>query len=120
MWRVLRSPKVEGLPNLTSGLVGNVGWDAIRHWEPTLPANAPDETEQPELTLALATDIAVVDHKTGSVWLIANAVNVPIGTASTPSTEIPIKYRRNVPMPQVTSITAEKPSARRTAWIKEF
>ncbi len=73
---VLRSPKVEGLPNLTSGLVGNVGWDAIRHWEPTLPANAPDETEQPELTLALATDIAVVDHKTGSVWLIANAVNV--------------------------------------------
>lgn len=41
------------------------------------------------------------------VRYIANAVNVPIGTASTPSTEIPIKYRRNVPMPQVTSITAE-------------
>lgn len=73
---LLKSPKVDGLPNLTSGLVGTVGWDAIRHWEPKLPANAPDETGQPELVLALATDIAVVDHASGSVWLIANAVNV--------------------------------------------
>ena len=53
-----------------------VGWDAIRHWEPTLRAEAPDETGQPETVLALATDIAVVDHVSGSVWLIANAVNV--------------------------------------------
>ena len=73
---VLKAPRVEGLPNLTSGLVGTVGWDAIRHWEPTLRATAPDETGQNELVLALATDIAVVDHVSGSVWLIANAVNV--------------------------------------------
>ncbi|KFI62938.1 chorismate-binding protein [Bifidobacterium cuniculi] len=71
----LRAPQVDGLPNLTSGLVGTVGWDAIRHWEPTLRAQAPDETGQPELVLALATDMAVVDHVDGSVWLIANAVN---------------------------------------------
>ncbi|MBT1171924.1 anthranilate synthase component I [Bifidobacterium sp. MA2] len=74
--KVLKAPHVEGLPNLTSGLVGTVGWDAIRHWEPTLRAEAPDETGQPQMVLALATDIAVVDHVSGSVWLIANAVNV--------------------------------------------
>ena len=74
--KALKAPRVEGLPNLTSGLVGTVGWDAIRHWEPTLRAEAPNETGQPELVLALATDIAVVDHVSGSVWLIANAVNV--------------------------------------------
>ncbi|MBT1166814.1 anthranilate synthase component I [Bifidobacterium simiarum] len=74
--KVLKAPRVKGLPSLTSGLVGSVGWDAIRHWEPTLRAQAPDETGQPELALALATDIAVVDHVDGSVWLIANAVNV--------------------------------------------
>ena len=74
--KVLKAPRVEGLPNLTSGLVGTVGWDAIRHWEPTLRAEAPNETGQPETVLALATDIAVVDHVSGSVWLIANAVNV--------------------------------------------
>ena len=74
--KTLKAPHVEGLPNLTSGLVGTVGWDAIRHWEPTLRAEAPNETGQPEMVLALATDIAVVDHVSGSVWLIANAVNV--------------------------------------------
>ena len=30
--KTLKAPHVEGLPNLTSGLVGTVGWDAIRHW----------------------------------------------------------------------------------------
>lgn len=74
--KTLNAPHVVGLPNLTSGLVGTVGWDAIRHWEPTLRAQAPNETGQPETVLALATDIAVVDHVSGSVWLIANAVNV--------------------------------------------
>ncbi|KAA8822551.1 anthranilate synthase component I [Bifidobacterium vespertilionis] len=71
----LKAPDVDGLPTLTSGLVGTVGWDAIRHWEPTLRAEAPDETGQPETVLALATDIAIVDHVDGSVWIIANAVN---------------------------------------------
>ena len=47
----------------------------MRHWEPTLPANAPEELGVPELTLLLATDLAVVDHHDGSVWLVANAIN---------------------------------------------
>ncbi|GDZ34118.1 anthranilate synthase component I [Bifidobacteriaceae bacterium MCC02031] len=74
--KTLKAPHVDGLPNLTSGLVGTVGWDSIRHWEPTLRAEAPNETGQPETVLALATDITVVDHVSGSVWMIANAVNV--------------------------------------------
>jgi anthranilate synthase component 1 len=74
--RTLKAPNIAGLPNLTGGLVGSVGWDALRHWEPTLRAQAPVETPQSELVLALATDLAVVDHLTGSVWLIANAVNM--------------------------------------------
>ena len=71
----LRTPAIGGLPPLTSGLVGALGWDIVRHWEPTLPANAPDELGVPELTLLLATDLAVVDHHDGSVWLVANAIN---------------------------------------------
>ncbi|MFT8703987.1 chorismate-binding protein [Bifidobacterium aquikefiricola] len=73
---ILKAPEVDGLPNLTSGLVGTVGWDATRHWEKKLPHDAVNETGQPELVLALATDIAVVDHFSGSVWMIANAVNI--------------------------------------------
>ena len=73
--RVLRTPAVPGLPPLTGGLVGALGWDIVRYWEPTLPAKAPEELGVPELTLCLATDLAVLDHVDGSVWLIANAIN---------------------------------------------
>ncbi|GCE75583.1 anthranilate synthase component I [Cellulomonas biazotea] len=72
---VLRTPAIHGLPPLTGGLVGALGWDVVRHWEPTLPAKAPEELGVPELTLLLATDLAVVDHHDGSVWLVANAIN---------------------------------------------
>jgi anthranilate synthase component I len=73
--RALLTPAVPGLPPLTGGLVGVLGWDIVRHWEPTLPAKAPDELGVPELTLCLTTDLAVVDHVDGTVWLIANAIN---------------------------------------------
>lgn len=72
---VLRTPAVPGLPPLTGGLVGVLGWDVVRQWEPTLPANAPDELGAPELALLLVGDLAVVDHHEGAVWLVANAIN---------------------------------------------
>lgn len=71
----LRTPALDGLPPLTGGLVGTLGWEIVRHWEPTLPAKAPDELGVPELVLCLASDLAAVDHVDGSVWLIANAIN---------------------------------------------
>ena len=72
---VLHTPRVEGLPPLTGGLVGALGWDVVHHWEPTLPRRAPEELDVPEVALLLATDLAAVDHADGSVWLVANAIN---------------------------------------------
>jgi anthranilate synthase component 1 len=71
----LRTEPIDGLPPLTGGFVGAMGWDVVRHWEPTLPATAPDELDVPEVALSLATDLVAVDHHTGSVWLVANAIN---------------------------------------------
>jgi len=71
----LQSEPIEGLPPLTGGMVGVIGWDIIRQWEPTLPKKAPKDIDVPDAVLALATDIAAIDHHDGSVWLIANAVN---------------------------------------------
>jgi len=65
----------DDLPPLTSGLVGYVGYDAVRRIE-RLPDDNPDDLELPEVGLLLASDLAVLDHRTGEVWLIANAVNV--------------------------------------------
>ncbi|GAB3162915.1 anthranilate synthase component I [Myceligenerans halotolerans] len=71
----LRTPRLANLPPFTGGLAGALGWDVVRHWEPTLPSDAPDELHAPELALCLATDLAVVDHREGTVWLVANAIN---------------------------------------------
>ena len=71
----LRSEPIPGLPPLTGGLVGVLGWDIVRQWEPTLPMKAPSDIDVPDAHLLLATDLAALDHYDGSVWLIANAVN---------------------------------------------
>lgn len=71
----LQSEPIPGLPPLTGGMVGVIGWDIIHQWEPNLPYKAPRELDVPDAVLALATDIAAIDHHDGSVWLIANAVN---------------------------------------------
>jgi anthranilate synthase component 1 len=73
--QVLASEQIQGLPPLTGGLVGALGWDIVRQWEPTLPADAARELDLPDAHLLLATDLAVLDHVDGSVWLVANAVN---------------------------------------------
>ena len=67
-------PGAGGLPPLTGGLVGMIGYDAVRRWE-RLPDANPDELGLPEIAMLLATDLAVLDHADGSVLLIANAVN---------------------------------------------
>ncbi len=72
----LSSPPVPGLPPLTGGLVGFVGYDAVRRFE-KLPELAADELGFPDLGFLLATDLAVLDHVDGSVLLIANAVLPP-------------------------------------------
>jgi anthranilate synthase component 1 len=70
---LLQSPHIEGLPPFTGGLVGYLAYDAVRRME-RLPSTVPDELGMPELTMLLATDLAVLDHSDGSVWLIANVV----------------------------------------------
>ncbi len=69
----LRSPRQPGLPPLTGGLVGYLGYDIVRRLE-RLPDLAPDELKLPELAMLLTTDLAVLDHYDGSVLLIANAL----------------------------------------------
>lgn len=72
---VLGTDPVAGLPPLTGGMVGFVGYDAVRRWE-RVPDGAEDVLHLPELAMMLATDLAVMDHADGSILLVANAINV--------------------------------------------
>jgi anthranilate synthase component I len=72
--RQLHTPQADGLPPLTSGMVGYLGYDAVRRLE-RLPDSNPDDIEIPELTFLLASDLVVLDHYDREVWVIANAFN---------------------------------------------
>ncbi|WP_288782204.1 anthranilate synthase component I [uncultured Kocuria sp.] len=71
---MLHTEAWDGLPPLTSGLVGYLGWDTVRHWE-KLPHPPTDDVHLPEFALNLVSDMAIHDHHDGSVTLVANAIN---------------------------------------------
>ncbi|HEV7204446.1 MAG TPA: anthranilate synthase component I [Jatrophihabitans sp.] len=75
-WRALKGTRLPGLPPLTGGFVGYLGYDVVRRIE-RLPDKAVDELGLPELTMLLVTDLAAVDHHECSVVLIANALLRP-------------------------------------------
>lgn len=77
--RLLHTEPLAGLPPLTGGMVGYLGYDIVRRLERIGGADgaggAVDELGVPELVMLLATDLAALDHHEGTVTLIANAVN---------------------------------------------
>lgn len=70
----LKSPKIDGLPTLTGGLVGYMGYDAVRRLE-KLPTSSARDIELPEISFMLTSDLVVMDHSDGTIILIANAIN---------------------------------------------
>ncbi|MFI7605178.1 anthranilate synthase component I [Micromonospora sp. NPDC049366] len=68
---------VAGLPPLTGGMVGYLGYDLVRRFE-RLPELTEDDLGVPELGMMLATDLVVLDHYDGSAILVANAVLPPL------------------------------------------
>ncbi|RLP11489.1 anthranilate synthase component I [Propionibacterium australiense] len=73
--RTLHTPSDPGLPPFSSGMVGYLGYDVKREQEPTLGQPLPDDLGVPDMVMMLASDMAVLDHDGGEVWLIANAIN---------------------------------------------
>jgi anthranilate synthase component 1 len=70
----LKSPTIAGLPPLTGGLVGFMGYDVVRRLE-KLPNLSKKDLPLPELSFMLTSDLAVLDHSDGTITLIANAIN---------------------------------------------
>ena len=72
----LHTEPLAGLPPLTGGMVGYLGYDIVRRLEKVdSGTGTPDELAVPELAMMLATELAALDHHEGTVTLIANAIN---------------------------------------------
>lgn len=68
------TPRIPGLPPLTGGLVGFIGWEAIRQIE-RLPDAPPADYAVPGQALSFVSELAVLDHRLGTVQLIATVLN---------------------------------------------
>lgn len=68
------TPRIPGLPPLTGGLVGFIGWEAVRQIE-RLPDRPPAEVPVPGQALSFVSELAVLDHRRGTVTLVATALN---------------------------------------------
>lgn len=68
-----RTPHVDGLPPLTGGLVGFIGWEAIRQLE-RLPDAPPAEFAVPGQAFSFVESLVVIDHRTSSVLLVASVL----------------------------------------------
>ncbi|WP_298228492.1 anthranilate synthase component I [Gryllotalpicola sp.] len=76
------TPRIAGLPPLTGGLVGFIGWEAVRQLE-RLPHQPVADYDVPGQALGFVADLVVLDHKLGTVQLIANALNDGLEDADT-------------------------------------
>lgn len=67
-----KSPKIEGLPPFTGGLVGYFSYDFIAYSEPTLNLDAYDEEDFNDIDLMLFDKIVAIDNLEGKIYLIIN------------------------------------------------
>jgi len=75
------TPRVDGHPPLTGGLVGFIGWEAIRQIE-NLPHIPPADFSVPSQAHTFVSELAVLDHRDGTVLLVATALNDGVETSS--------------------------------------
>ncbi|MBO9578418.1 MAG: anthranilate synthase component I [Microbacteriaceae bacterium] len=73
LYRRWATPRVEGHPPLTGGLVGFIGWDAVRQLE-HLPNRPPLEHDLPGQAFVLVSEMVALDHRYGTVTLIASVL----------------------------------------------
>lgn len=67
------TPRVPGHPPLTGGLVGFIGWEAVRQLE-RLPDAPPADVEVPGQALSFVSELVAIDHRYGTVQLVATAL----------------------------------------------
>ncbi|MCA0380428.1 MAG: anthranilate synthase component I [Actinobacteria bacterium] len=64
----------EGLPPLSSGFVGYLGWESVRQFE-RLPNGPTEGPGLPTQGFSFVSELVVIDHREGSIVLLANVLN---------------------------------------------
>ena len=67
------------LPGFSGGAVGYLGYDAVRRFEPTVPAAARNDLDLPEMLFFIADTVIAFDHKNRRIKVIACAFPGELG-----------------------------------------
>jgi len=75
LMEAFRPEPLHGLPRFSGGLVGYLGYDAVRFFEPSVPSALSKEAQPdlPDAVFLLAETVVAFDHAFGRLLLIANA-----------------------------------------------
>jgi anthranilate synthase component 1 len=106
-----------GLPRFIGGLVGYLGYEAVRHFEPTLSGRIPAAT-LPEGIYLLADTIVAFDHVRRSLFLIANVLDGNESAAQAKLDEIESRLRQ--PLPSASPRAAASAKVRSNKTQAEF
>jgi anthranilate synthase component 1 len=88
-----------GLPRFIGGLVGYLGYEAVRHFEPTLKPQMQTATA-PDGMYLLADTVVAFDHARRSLSLIANVLDGDVETAERKLDEIQARIQAPLPAPE--------------------
>jgi len=90
-----------GMPRFVGGLVGYLGYEAVRYFEPTLiPQTNSDQRESAEMPdgiYLLADTVVAFDHARRSLSLIANVLDGDVDSANRKLDEIQTRIREALP-----------------------
>lgn len=67
------------LPGFTGGAVGYLGYDAVRRFEPTVPAHPKDDLGMPDMLFLIADTVVLFDHKNRRIKVVACAFPGELG-----------------------------------------
>jgi anthranilate synthase component 1 len=92
-----QSAHLDGLPRFVGGLVGYLGYDAVRHFEPKLAGSLPVTGSLPQGLFLLSDTLVAFDHARRSLFLIAHAFDGDQAAAAARLDAI--EARLNSPLP---------------------
>ena len=106
---------VPGLPRFVGGMVGYLGYEAVRHFEPKLaPLMAPSHL--PDAIHLLTDTIVAFDHARRSLFVIAHVIDGDEATAKRKLDEIEAVLRAPLP---ITAPKTTRPSETRSNMTRE-
>jgi anthranilate synthase component 1 len=73
MYERWQTPKCEDAAPLNGGLVGFIGWEAVRQIE-NLPQCPPADYALPGQAFSFVAELVIIDHRFGTVTLVANVL----------------------------------------------